>query len=71
MLWRHVMASVCGGDVASYSFYCLEAMPSIQVYVASNCGEMSLIPATGWHGSVSRTRAHERLWLNDGQVLQK
>ena len=36
--------------------------------MASDCGELLLIPATVCHGCVARTRAHERLWLTDGDV---
>ena len=36
--------------------------------MASDRGELLLIPATASRGCVARTRAHERLWLTDGDV---
>ena len=36
--------------------------------MAIDRGKLLLIPATAWHGCVERTRAHERLWLTDGDV---
>ena len=55
---------MCGGDVASHRFplfRCQTAHMSVR-------GELLLIPVTACRGCVARTRAHERLWLTDGDV---
>ena len=38
------------------------------MFVASDRDEPLLIPATACRGCVAMTRAHERLWLTDGDV---
>ena len=49
-------------------FHCLDVKPRTRVFVASDRGELLLIPTTACRGCVARTRAHERLWLTDGDV---
>ena len=49
-------------------FHCLDVKLRTRVFVASDRGELLLIPATACCGCVARTRAHKRLWLTDGPV---
>ena len=49
-------------------FHCFDVKPRTRVFVASDCGELLLIPATACRGCVARTQAHERLWLTDEDV---
>ena len=49
-------------------FHCLDVKLRTRVFVASDRGELFLIPATACRGCVARTRAHERLWLTDRDV---
>ncbi|MPD03740.1 hypothetical protein E2C01_099390 [Portunus trituberculatus] len=46
----------------SVSFHTLEAVPCTRASVASDYGELSLIPATAWHGF--RGSAPTNDWLS-------
>ena len=63
-LWRHTVASVCGKDVVSHRFPLFRC----QTVHTSVRGELLLTPTTACRGCVARTRAHERLWMTDGDV---